>query len=36
MTFYNIKKDNSIVNPQNQKSSDLDENSWSNKILKMG
>ena len=33
--IYDIKKDNSIANPQNQKSSDLDENSQSNRSLKM-
>ena len=29
-------KDNSIANPQNQKSSALDENSLSNRSLKIG
>ena len=32
----NIKKENSIVNPRNQKSSDLDKNSQSNQSLKLG
>ena len=31
-----IKKDNSIVIPRNQKSGDLDENSLSNRSLKLG
>ena len=31
-----IKKDNSIVNPLNKKSSDLDENLQSNRSLKLG
>ena len=34
--FYHIKKDNSIVNPRNQKSGDLDKNSQSNRSLKLG
>ena len=36
MTIYNIKKDNSIANRWNKKSSDLDKNSQSNRSLKMG
>ena len=31
-----FKKDNLIANPRNQKSSDLDENSLSNRSLKIG
>ena len=34
--IYDIKKDNSIANPRNQKSGDLDENSLSNRSLKLG
>ena len=34
--IYDIKKDNSISNPQNKKSSDFDKNSQSNQSLKMG
>ena len=34
--IYYIKKYNSIVNPQNQKSGDLDKNSLSNQSLKLG
>ena len=34
--IYYIKKNNSIANPRNQKSGDLDENSWSNKSSKLG
>ena len=34
--IYDIKKDNSIANPQNQKSGDLDENLQSNQSLKLG
>ena len=30
-----IKKDNSILNPRNQKSDDLDKNSKSNRNLKL-
>ena len=30
-----MKKDNSILNPQNQKSDDLDENLKSNRSLKL-
>ena len=33
--FYFIKKDNSIANPRNQKSGDLDDNSQSNRSLKL-
>ena len=33
--IYDIKKDNSIANPWNQKSSDLDENFQSNQSLKL-
>ena len=31
-----MKKDNSIENPRNKKSSDLDKNSLSNRSLKIG
>ena len=34
--IYDIKIDNTIVNPRNQKLSDLDENTLSNQSLKMG
>ena len=34
--IYDIKKDNSIANPRNQKSSDLDKNKLSNRSLKLG
>ena len=34
--IYDIKKDNSIANPRNQKSGNLDENSQSNRRLKLG
>ena len=34
--IYDIKKDNSNLNPRNQKSSDLDYNSRRNRSLKMG
>ena len=34
--IYDIKKDNSILNPRNQKLSDLDKNSLSNRSLKLG
>ena len=33
---FSIKKDNSIVNPENKKSGDLDENLQSNRSLKLG
>ena len=33
--IYDIKKDNTIANPQNKKSSDLDYYSQSNQSLKM-
>ena len=33
---HDIQKDNSIANPQNKKSGDLDENSQSNRSLKLG
>ena len=33
--IYDIKKDNSIANPRNQKSDDLDENLQSNRSLKL-
>ena len=34
--FYYIKNDNSIANPRNQKSGNLDENSQSSRSLKLG
>ena len=33
--IYDIKKDNLIANPRNKKSGDLDENSQSNRSLKL-
>ena len=35
LAIYDIRKGNSIANPQNQKSSDFDKNLQSNQSLKM-